>query len=76
MDRTITPGMMHLSRFKPGDRVAHITVGDGVVIAGEPDVVTVRYQKLTGIYDARWFELNPTFLFHRHTKPILAGDHG
>lgn len=71
-ERTIEPGIDALRRFKQGDRVAHISLGDGVVIRSTVDSVHVRYQQCTGIYDARWFELHPTWLFHRHTKPAHA----
>lgn len=70
MDRIVEPGVAALERFKPGDRVAHITLGDGVVLRNAVDGVHIRYQNCEGIYDARWFELHPTWLFHRHTKPV------
>jgi hypothetical protein len=70
--RLITPNMAPLEKFQPGDPVAHITMGDGQVIAHEDDCVLVRYMPRTGLkpgplgkYDANWFKLHPTFLFHR-----------
>ena len=58
-----------MKRFRRGDRVSHITVGDGVVI-GDGNLIVVQYQHLVGKYDANWFKVNPHFLFHRGTEPL------
>lgn len=67
--------MSKFDDFKPGERVAHITVGDGVVTAIEDGCVYVQYDRpvikgkpFTGAYDRRWFEIHPTFLFHRRVE--------
>lgn len=65
-------------RFQVGDRVAHISLGDGVVTAREPSHVQVTYDEkykkeivsvggkhIVQNYDAAWFVRNPKFLFHR-----------
>lgn len=71
MNRIIEPGMIAAQRFKSGDRVAHIRLGDGVVVhSNEVDEVRVRFQKCTGVYDSRWFEMHPGWLFHRGTAPL------
>lgn len=63
--------MSNFDDFKPGDRVAHVGVGDGIVTAVENGYVTVAYDLATksgpfkGQYDRRWFEINTNFLFHR-----------
>lgn len=77
-ERIITPNMTPFQKFIPGDHVAHISMGNGIVQPREymPSakfnemelVVTVKYERgpgYIGKYDARWFELNPRFLFHR-----------
>lgn len=52
--------------FHPGDRVAHISLGDGTVQSASYSIVVVRYDnKAIGQYDRRWFELHPRYLFHR-----------
>ena len=52
--------------FRSGERVAHVTLGDGVVDPVEGGVVVVHYKTgVIGKYDRRWFELNPRFIFHR-----------
>lgn len=71
--RFIVPGTPHLEKFLVGDRVAHITAGDGIVTAHEDGCVVVTYDALSGKkrkptvgkYDANWFRINPSFLFHR-----------
>lgn len=70
MDRIIEEGTPPLQRFKAGDRVTHISAGNGVVIPSTDGSIHVRYQGWTGIYDARWFELYPRFLFHQGTVPL------
>ncbi len=69
-------GRALVERFQKGDSVAHIALGDGVVSDNNGVTVTVTYQTRSktgaqhrGQYDALWFELNPTFLFHRGTSP-------
>lgn len=49
-------------KFKAGDRVTHITVGDGVVTRCGNGQVEVRFQNLVGIYDNNWFGLHPGWL--------------
>ena len=69
--RLITPNMPPMEKFQQGDRVSHIRMGDGTVIEPQNGCVCVRYDPRegkrgpVGIYDAKWFEKNPTFLFHR-----------
>lgn len=66
-------------QFQIGNKVAHISLGDGTVTAREPErgIITVTYhQKYTAPatlkgknivqnYDAAWFVRNPKYLFHR-----------
>lgn len=69
--------MAKFEDFKVGEHVAHISQGDGVVTAVD-DSVHVTYRPkgvnsgkpLRGIYDRRWFELHPNYLFHRNTEPV------
>jgi len=70
--RTITKDTPPLERFKIGDEVAHITMGDGQVVSHEDGCVLVRYLPRHGLrpgplgkYDAVWFATHPNFLFHR-----------
>lgn len=58
--------------FSKDQRVTHISLGDGTVTHVNTEFVFVAYDKhvikgkpCTGQYDRRWFELYPTFLFHR-----------
>lgn len=64
--------MSKLEDFYEGQRVAHITIGDGYVVSKNDNSITVRYdrkdtekKRAEGIYDKRWFELHPNYLFHR-----------
>lgn len=73
--REFAVGLQLVERFQPGDHVAHITLGDGEVIHNDGKAVTVAFQRtfkdgtrMRGCYDALWFDLNPTFLFHRGTS--------
>lgn len=55
--------------FKVGDKVAHITLGDGIVREiGSEVCVFYGERGPTGKYDHRWFELHPNFLFHRSSR--------
>ena len=66
--------MSRFEDFKARDRVAHILIGDGVVTRVDDDGVHVtfdhvRHKKhVEGVYDRRWFALNPEYLFHRTRK--------
>lgn len=58
--------------FRVGDRVAHIRMGDGVVVSDDPSLIAVKFDHKTrngqhsmGFYDPNWFRINPHFLFHR-----------
>lgn len=68
MDRVIETDPF--KRFRPGDRVAHISAGDGVVVSSQPGVVQVQFQNFVGKYDKLWFDLHPSYLFHRGTEPL------
>lgn len=68
MDHIVEAGWCALQRFRQGDSVAHITMGDGIVTRVTADSVHVRYGRSIGIYDLSWFRLHPKFLFHRNTK--------
>lgn len=58
--------MSRFEDFRVGQKVAHVRLGDGRVSEVTPEYVSVRYDdKTLGEYDHRWFELHPTFLFHR-----------
>lgn len=59
--------MSALTDFKPGQRVAHISMGDGTVSAVDARGVHVRFDKWKseGVYDENWFRHYPTYLFHR-----------
>ena len=61
--------MTQASDFKTGERVAHVHMGDGVVVEGG-DVVRVKYDDWGSIcsYDAEWFRAHPRYLFHRRTN--------
>jgi hypothetical protein len=72
--RMIDPSTPAMARFKAGDRVSHLTAGEGVVIRSDATHVEVRYQRGTGIYDANWFRLHPRLLFHRGTAPLNDGE--
>jgi len=65
-----------------GDKVAHVSCGDGVVIGNDGLCITVRFPRppgaskghdAVGIYDANWFRVNPKYLFHRDTTPQPGG---
>jgi hypothetical protein len=51
--------------FATGDRVHHVTMGDGIVIEASHHAVRVRYEDATGIYDATWFARYPNDLVRR-----------
>lgn len=66
--------MSRFDDFRRGDRVAHITLGDGVVTEVNDTVHVVYHQKVAGrlvhgTYDRRWFDTNPKFLSHRSEQP-------
>lgn len=64
--RVITKDMSPFDKFKFGDTVAHINVGDGMVTKNDGSEISVKYASgARGTYDADWFRLHPTFLFHR-----------
>lgn len=66
MERTITPGMSPFEKFAFGDSVAHISQGDGMVTKNDGREISVKYANgARGTYDADWFRIHPTFLFHR-----------
>lgn len=66
-------------KYKIGDKVAHVHLGDGTVTARETEIgiITVTYQRKYDVpatlkgknivqnYDAAWFVRNPKLLFHR-----------
>lgn len=71
-------GLQLVQRFQKGDHVAHITLGDGEVTENDGQTVSVTFvgrhkdgSHWRGCYDALWFNLNPKFLFHRNTRPLL-----
>ena len=79
--------MSNFEDFKPRDRVAHIMLGDGTVTHVDEFGVHVRFNRtrsngnggrkhFEGIYDRRWFALNPTYLFHRSNKRGELADPG
>ena len=58
--------------FLAGQRVAHISVGDGTVISNDGKTVCVTFDRLTrsskpimGEYPYVWFEQHPNWIFHR-----------
>lgn len=63
MASVIMNGLDEIKKFLPGDRVTHISMGDGVVVhSPDPREVRVRYVNGEGRYDARWFELHCDWL--------------
>lgn len=66
--------MSTLEDFAIGDRVAHISLGDGAVIqVGENvhvqfDRLASKGRHIIGIYDRAWFQMHPNSLFHRTSK--------
>lgn len=73
MDRVIEAGTSPFKKFTKGDRVAHISGGDGVVIGNDGNdgkAIKVQFQRAVGIYDQLWFDLHPGWLFHRGTDPL------
>lgn len=62
---------MQPEELNVGDKVAHITLGDGIITSIEEDGVHVTYERKSngenesGIYDQNWFRLNPKYLFKR-----------
>ena len=71
MERTITPEMSPFKKFQFGDRVAHISMGDGVVTLNNGEYILVKFQRgnVTAEFDAGWFANYPRYLFHRGTVP-------
>lgn len=66
-----------IERFKVGEHVAHIRLGDGCVTANHQGVVEITYDLLrkdgshtVGCYDQGWFDDHPTWIFHRNTQPV------
>ncbi len=59
-----------------GQRVAHITCGDGVITVIENGEVCVIYdrvingERVRGRYDRNWFRIHPKYLFHRNAEPV------
>ena len=54
--------------FKPGDRVTHSTMGDGVIEQLARDELRVSFKNWPGavaIYNRRWFLAHPDLLQHR-----------
>jgi hypothetical protein len=58
--------------FRKGDRVAHVTVGNGVVTIADGKRVHIQFDRIArdgkpviGVYDRQWFELHPAYVFHR-----------
>lgn len=77
-ERTCTPDMSPFERFRFGDAVAHINMGDGRVIGNDGKEIRVQFAMGDGVYDAKWFDRNPRFLFHRNITtltPIGSDDH-
>lgn len=66
-------------KFQVGNKVAHISLGDGTITAREPErgIITVTYRKkytapetlkgknVVQNYAAAWFIRNPKYLFPR-----------
>lgn len=67
--------MADMGDFRVGERVAHITNGDGVVVVSDDEDVRVKYDNGSlGIYDDVWFYHHPKFLFHRSPAPTSPRD--
>lgn len=73
--------MSKIEDFKARERVHHVMIGDGTVTAVDEAGVHVRFdhtrgkdaagkpRHVEGVYDKRWFALNPEgYLFHRTKK--------
>lgn len=79
IEQALTQPVKPPERFQVGNKVAHISLGDGLVTAREPErgIITVTYGKkytapaalagknIVQNYDAAWFVRNPKYLFHR-----------
>lgn len=85
--RIITPEMDPILKYRVGDTVAHVNLGDGIVTKGPAGCVQVTYKrrykksikavggtKIVQNYDSNWFKRNPRFLFHRGDITPLVGD--
>lgn len=67
---------MRFEQLQVGQRVAHVDLGDGTVTEVTEAHVTVRFDRLhqvrrdpvLGVYDRRWFELHPNYLFFRSSQ--------
>ena len=62
---------MNVQDFTPGQRVAHITLGDGMVTAVDTEVhvtydwVTAHGDALVVTYDKHYFAVCPDYLFQQ-----------